>query len=251
MDLRRFLSENYILAAAPVLGWFAALGYERGYADYYAYSMDFVSVDVKSIMLSLMAIVMYASLALYFAHLIKGATESQNTLIQSLGRIGMFSLVPLLLSFCVAFERAQMYLLAFSFMVALCFIYVTPLFLKGGSYLDRLREVISSTESPLTIGNGFQDSSATSRGLIYVTFGLMFYGFCYGAGTFHAKNKRDFYVYELNEDEYAVLAAYGETLISAKMDGEKISEDIFVRKAVLEGGVFYKKVRLEAGGGKQ
>ncbi|MGG2397896.1 hypothetical protein ACJRW5_13245 [Pseudomonas sp. SH1-B] len=251
MDLRRFVSENYILAGAPVLGWFAALGYERGYADFYSYSMDFVSIDFKSIMLSLMVVVMYASLALYIVHIIRGATDSNNAFVKSLGYVGMFSLAPLLVAFCVAFKRSQMYLLAFGFLVALCFIYMAPLFFGEGKYLDRLRGVLAGLESPLTIRDSLRDVSGISRVLVCITFGLMFYSFCYGAGSFHAKNKREFYMHELNGAQYVVLAAYGDTLVSARLSDDEIAEDILVRKVVSEDGVFYKKIKLEPGGGKE
>lgn len=254
IEWRRYTSEGYVLAAVPVLGWFAALSYEKGYANYYSYPLELIQVDLKSVLLSLMAIVLYVSVILFFLDLVSKGLRSENVFLKSLGKIGIFCVVPMFGAFILALDRGQLYVLLMVSIIALCFLYVPPIFGKEGSYIERLSKEVDGFRPFGMSAEHFDirrsDLSAHSRFSLLICFGLIFYGLCYGAGGFEAQRKEDFYLHEFNGSSYVVLASYGDLIIYSRLDGKKVTEDILVKSSGAGDGDFYRKIKLVPGGGK-
>lgn len=253
-DWRRYTSEGYVLAFIPVLGWFAALYFEKGYADYYSYPVELIAVDMKSVLLSLPAIVLYISLISQYFDATNKCLESGNPFYRSLGKIGMFCLVPLLGAFIVAFDRWQLYLLLATFLLVLCFLYLPPVFGKGGTYAERLSKEVDDFK---LFGVRAEQLDVTRAGLslhsrfsLLICFGILFCGLCYGAGGVKAKRKKIFYLYGVEKVEYVVLAAYGDLMVYSRLEDGRVTEDILVKNIGAGDRDIYKKIELAPGGGK-
>ncbi len=254
LEWRRYTSEGYVLAFIPILGWLAALGYERGYADYYSYPIELIEVDLKIVLLSLMAIVVYVNLIFLFLDTIKRLLGSEHAFYRSLGTAGVFCLVPLLGAFLLGFERGQLYVLAMALASASCFLYVPPLFGKEGTYIERLSNKVDEFKSFAEFGRQFDitrdNISIYSRFSLLLCFGFIFYGLCHGAGGFVAKRKMDFYLYEFQGAKYVVLASYGDLMVYSRLENDIVTENILVKDVGSNDGSVYRKIKLAPGGGK-
>jgi len=214
-----FLRESVLLAVLPLISFVGALMFEVGYAGEFGYSYSFISIDLKTMVVSLACSVLLLIPVILFSIGVFRVMSDESKEVRVLG-LEFFLPVMALIGVCVTGFHSEVFIIAFisSFIFAVS--KYAFILLKGLKYglsgtLSRAAELEGLTErsivreilKKLDLGNKWIFHILLA--VVLVVIALM----VHGAGQGFAQFRSDYQTVSIDQREYAILSAYGDLIV--------------------------------------
>lgn len=229
------IRDSLLVASMPVLSFMGAYLFEVGYADVFGYDHYFIELNIKSIVLGLVCVVAIfwpcVLLILGMVHVIKdhgrvGRAVALPFLFPAGGMIGLV-MTGLQSKFMIAFTVVT----AFFAIAQLAWVYFKYKFIGVSEAFENFAKsqgisTFVGPPAPSTKPKVFDKLIAYfMMTVLLVLAGILIRGA--GVGVAHLKTS--YTIVELESQEYALVAVYGDAMILAGITAESHNKEIVVK----------------------
>lgn len=240
--------ETLLLAIITNASYCAAYFYESGYANYFNYSKDLISISIMNLLQMGFGLFM-------FIFIVTGFIDMIISLIKPSGVIGkiltnLFSY--LILVFMVLFIS---YLIGdgyFKYIASALDIFVLFILIVSFPYRKKSKSRLESLNE--NIENDFLDRKQSitktrkSAELLSMLFLLLFFSLLISAiGTYAARSTTDFYFVEKNNIKYVIVNKYNDYLVTKRINKKnEFEEDTYIFNISELNDNAIKKIKIVA-----
>lgn len=218
--LKEKFGENLVLAAIPVIGYAVALFYQYGYATYFEFPLELIEVDLEMTLTSSLWVAVYFFVIAFFLDFYSSFVSSERVLSKIIKNVLRFSMLPFVFMFVTAFDRSMFLMFLASILFGVVLSVVPPLFsMKKIGYKKAL--INSLNEENLGGKRQASKPSFFEDYMAYFSMLLIFIGVCHGAGKYNAEQKKEFYIFHYDGQDYVLISSYGENFVASKIGDEK------------------------------
>lgn len=212
--------ETLVVAFLTLLSYGTALIYELPSSKIFEFPFDLISIDVKILFSSgirtLIFFTFLSTLVRFFYKSLLSFGAIGNYLVALFFKSGI-SLFMGLLAYIITNEMLAIY--SSVFLILFLIIMYTPWKkIKNNNMETLLNESISKMFNENNIKKEL--SLGEKAGALGFT-GLLYILFVQAIGTIDARNPREFYTFNLEKNNYAIIKIYGDNLVAVKLNSEK------------------------------
>lgn len=217
--MKEFIKVNNVIILT-ILGYCVALMFERGYAKIFNYPFSMITVDIKSLFIAILSVFVFVFVLLLPAILLFKCMLKFNTIVRYIIMFVSF----LLLGYIIHFSSwggtlfGVILILLVSIVGMSC---CTDYLLK--SLTEPNAPENTSIESYINYFLNYKIVSFISF-YIFVFVWVMAVGL--SVGRFYAQNINDFFTFQKDNNKYAIIKQYDNTLITAKIIDNKLESKV-------------------------
>ena len=222
--------ETLLLAIITSASYCAAYFYELGFAHYFNYSSDLISISIMNLLQIGFGLFM-------FIFIMTGFIDIIASLIKAPGVIGkivtnLFSYFILL--FILLLILYLMGNASFKYIASALGIFVLIVIIASFPYKKKSKNILESINE--NIENDFFDRKGSNKEtrksaeLLAILFLLLFFSMLISAiGTYSARTKTSFYVIEKNGIKYVIVNKYNDYLITKRINkNNEFEKDTYI-----------------------
>jgi len=240
--------ETLAVAVLTFTGYFIGLLYEIGYSKYYDFPLSLISVDIKSIVVGSASIAALVFLSFVFISFI-------YTVAKSLGAIGK------VIIYSASYGSLFLYLILVNYLFtgaggkyfyALIGTYViltilnAPIKFNKKTFSLEMVQATTSKESPSInpVKDKFRQIEGDVKSCVMLI--MIISVFILATGAYSARIAKEFYAFNKDSEQYAIVRIYGENLLTKRIIDKKTTKGTYIFKADDISGLKLENVVVES-----
>lgn len=234
MNFKEFLTkESVIVAVLPVFGYVVAIAYEYGYAIYFGYPLSLIVVDLRMTLTSMIFGVLYIYVLLKIFDSISVMSLAEGNFAKFLRVMLPNYLIAGVLVFASGFS-GPFFKLGISLGVIYTLIYGVGVLVDAKKMgISAAVDKLAKEEEPKPVVTKVRYRGQVLINLFneYGFMVLIVLGLVFGAGRLAATSKNQFSSFEIDNETYAIVAIYADSVIGARLkDATLVDEFAIVSK---------------------
>lgn len=214
-----FLRESVLLAVLPLVSFVGALLFEVGYAGEFGYSYSFISIDLKTMIVSIACSVVVLIPVFLFSIGVLRVLSDTSKEVRVLG-LEFFLPVIALIGVCVTGFSSRVFIIFLISSLTFAISKYAFIILKGFKYglkgaLSRAAESEGLTDRAI-VREGLRKLNLENKWIFHILLAMVLILLVFmvrGVGQGFAKWRSDYQTVNMNGGEYAILSAYGDLVV--------------------------------------
>lgn len=254
-----WLDTGILIGMVTVLGYVVSYSYQKGFFLYFGVDEIFISeIPLSNIIISISAVsfVLIVLVGIYYnlESILKEISVRSNP-VWLMFRSAILPLFIVTTIWFVFIEEWQLYLICISMIIFYYFVY--PIFLNSGvkGYRNKIEIRLKEWDKTGVNKNNISLNlkyNPSFKIVLLILITLTSYAVSIIIGYSHAKNKDEFLIYSLSENEYfVVIANVGDKFITSPINltENQISNkyQVIDQKSSLESPLIFEKVKIDGG----
>jgi hypothetical protein len=231
MNFKEFLTkESVIIAALPLFGYVVAIAYEYGYAVYFGYPLSLIVVDLRMTLTSMIFGVLYIYVLLKVFDFISVMSLAEGDFAKFLRVMLPNYLMAGVLVFASGFS-GPFFKLGISLSAIYTVIYGVGVLIDAKKMgVSAAVDKLAKEEEPKPVVTKVRYRGQVLINLFneYGFMVLIVLGLVFGAGRLAATSKNQFSSFEIDNETYAIVAIYADSVIGARLKDATLTEEFAV-----------------------